>query len=297
LVHVCTPPSTHADLAVACLQAGSWVFLEKPPCLSLAEYDRIQSAEGESGPYASVVFQQRFGAAGRHAIELVRSGELGRPLVAVCNTTWFRAPSYFEVPWRGQWETEGGGPTMGHGIHQMDLLLALLGEWSEITALAGRLDRAVQTEDVSAAVVRFASGALATMMNSVLSPRQESYVRVDCADATVEVSHLYRYDNDSWRYTPAPHAEDEERVARWRTPAGDEPSSHGAQLRCLLDSMDRGERPATSGAAGRQTLELVTGLYQSAFTGRPVRREQITPDNPFYQRLHGGTPGWAPAGH
>ena len=295
LVHVCTPPATHVDLVVRCLEAGAWVLVEKPPTLSLAEYDRIEAAERDGGPYASVVFQHRFGSAGRHAAELIGSGELGRPLVAVCNTLWYRPQEYFDVPWRGRWATEGGGPTMGHGIHQMDLLLAMLGDWSEVTAFAGRLDRVTETEDVSMAVARFESGAMATIVNSVLSPRQESYLRFDLTDATVEVSHLYGYQNTDWTYTPAPHVVDDvARIERWRTPDGQERSGHQPQVRALLDAMDRGVRPPLSGRQGRQGLELVTGIYQSAFTRAPVRRSEITPDSPFYRSLHGDSPGWAP---
>jgi predicted dehydrogenase len=295
LVHVCTPPVTHADLAVRCLQAGAWVLVEKPPTLTLAEFDRIVAAERDGGPYASVVFQHRFGSAGRHAAGLIGSGELGRPLVALCNTVWYRSQEYFDVPWRGRWATEGGGPTMGHGIHQMDLLLALLGDWSEVTALAGRLDRVTETEDVSMAMVRFENGAMASIVNSVLSPREESYLRVDLTDATVEVSHLYGYENADWTYTPAPHVTDDAaRIERWRSPGGQERSGHRPQLRALLDAMDRGERPPLSGSQGRQTLELVTGIYQSAFTGQPVRRNEITPASRFYDCLHGDTAGWAP---
>lgn len=305
LVHVCTPPSTHADAVVRILNAGAWALVEKPPVLSLAEYDRIGLAERDGGPYASVVFQHRFGSGALRLARQVAAGELGRPLVAQCDTSWFRSQSYFDVPWRGKWATEGGGPTMGHGIHQMDLLLAVLGEWAEVRAMAGRLDRSVETEDVSMALVRFASGALATVVNSVLSPREESRLRFDFTDATVEVKHLYGYCDSDWVYTPAPHvAGDSERIARWTGGAPEAPggkaltmgvaSSHAAQLPYILDAMERGERPPTSGPGGRETLELVTALYCAAFTGRPVLRGQIGPEDPFYHRLHGNVTGWAP---
>ncbi|MFF5248649.1 Gfo/Idh/MocA family protein [Streptosporangium sp. NPDC000095] len=298
LVHLCTPPGLHARQAEQCLLAGAWVWLEKPPCLSLAEYDTITAAEQAGSAYASVVFQHRFGAAGLHAARLIASGELGRPLVAHCSTTWYRPHSYFEVPWRGRWDTEGGGPTMGHGIHQMDLLLTLLGDWSQVTAMAGRLDRDVQTEDVSVASVRFDSGALATIVNSVLSPREESYVRVDLVEATVELRHLYGYGNDDWTYTAAPHlaeaADGAARQERWSAPGSETRSSHTAQLTALLDAYDREERPPASGHDGRRTLELVTAIYRSAFTGTTVARTDLTPGDPFYHRLHGDVDGWAP---
>ena len=282
LVHVCTPPALHVDAVVRCLAAGAWVLVEKPPCLSLAEYDRITAAERDGGPYASVVYQHRFGSGARHLADLLADGALGRPLVAVCQTTWYRDDAYYDVPWRGDWATEGGGPTMGHGIHQMDLLLALLGEWTEIRAMAGTVARNVRTEDVSMAVLRFANGAMASITNSVLSPREESYLRIDCTSGTIELTHLYGYDNANWRYTPAPHVT----TNPWR-PTENVRSSHAAQLPHVLDAMAQGVRPPLSGAAGRETLELVTALYRSAFTGLPVLRTQLGTHDPFYHHLNG----------
>lgn len=172
---------------------------------------------------------------------------------------------------------------MGHGIHQMDLMLSLLGDWHEIRALMGTLGRDVVTEDVSVAAVSFESGALASVVNSVLSPRQESYLRFDFDDATVEVSHLYGYDNSNWKWTPRDGVD----ASSW-APEENTASSHEAQIAVFLDAMDAGERPPASGHDGRRSLELVTGLYQSAITGLPVLRSELVPGNPFYTQLDGG---------
>jgi predicted dehydrogenase len=286
LVTLCTPPSAHRAGVTACLDAGAWVWCEKPPMMSLAELDAVAAHEREGGPYAAYVFQHRFGSGATRLREQVRTGELGRPLVAVCHTLWYRGHDYFEVPWRGRWETEGGGPTMSHGIHQMDLLLSVLGEWREVSAVTGTLDRAVETEDVAMAVVTFESGAMASVVNSVLSPRETSYLRFDFPDATVELAHLYGYGDDDWTWTPAPHVTDRARVDGWRPTEG-LPSGHAAQLRSLLDSFARRERPLVSGVQGRETMELVTGLYRSAAEGRSVARAELVPGSPYYDRLGG----------
>ncbi|MEU6471005.1 Gfo/Idh/MocA family oxidoreductase [Streptomyces massasporeus] len=293
LVLIGTPPSLHRDQTVAALKAGAWVLCEKPLTLSLAEYDEIAAAEEASGAYAAVVFQHRYGSGAVHARELITSGELGAPLVAHCQTTWHRDTAYYAVPWRGKWASEGGGPTMGHGIHQYDLMLHLLGEWEEIQAMAARLVHDTESEDVSTALVRFRSGALATVVNSVLSPDEVSRIRIDCADATVELTHLYGHGNDSWAYTPAPHVASE-RATAWRTPAADVPSSHTAQLGTLLDAYDTGTRPPGSGHDARATLEFAAALYKAAFTGRSVRAGEIGPGDPFYEAMHGEYPDWAP---
>lgn len=293
LVLIGTPPSLHRAQTVAALEVGAWALCEKPLCLSLAEYDEIAAAEEKSGAYASVIAQHRYGSGAVHARELITGGELGAPLVAHCQTTWHRDRDYYAVPWRGRWATEGGGPTMGHGIHQYDLLLHLLGEWTEVRAMAARLVHDTESEDVSTALVRFASGALATVVNSVVSPDEVSRIRIDCADATVELTHLYGHGNDDWVYTAAPNTAPE-RAAAWRTPAADVRSSHAEQLGFLLDAMRDGARPPGSGPDARRTLEFAAALYKSAFTGLPVHAGEITPGDPSYTDMHGGHPDWAP---
>ncbi|MEH0581770.1 MULTISPECIES: Gfo/Idh/MocA family oxidoreductase [Streptomyces] len=296
LVTICTPPTLHREQSVAALRAGAWVWCEKPPVPTLADYDAVAAEEGAEsggGPYASIVFQHRFGSGSRHVRRLLAEQALGRPLVAHCQTTWYRDTAYYAVPWRGRWQTEGGGPAMGHGIHQMDLLLDLLGPWSEVRAMAGRLVHDVETEDVSTALVRFESGAMATVVNSVLSPDEVSRIRIDCERATVELTHLYGHSNADWRITPAP-AVPGEQAAAWQDFGADVPSSHLAQLRELVASMRAGLRPRSSGADGRTSLELITALYKSAFTDTTVKRGEVGPGDPYYTALHGGAPGWAP---
>ncbi|MFF9105657.1 Gfo/Idh/MocA family protein [Streptomyces rubrogriseus] len=286
LVIVCTPPVAHREAITTCLDAGVSVWCEKPPTLSLAEYDAISAHEREGGPYVSYVFQHRFGSTARALREHIRTGSLGTPLVGICHTLWYRDDAYFDVPWRGKWETEGGGPTMGHGIHQMDLMLALMGEWTEVRAATGTLARDVETEDVSMALVRFANGAMVSMVNSVLSPRETSYLRFDFPEATVELEHLYGYDNSHWTWTPAAHRGDAT-AADLGAPTDNEASSHAAQLRVLLTSLRAGQRPEASGDDGRRVLAFIAALYESAATGRVVTPDTLTPDNAFYHSMSG----------
>ena len=287
LVHIVTPPATHAPLTLRCLRAGAWVLCEKPLCASLAEFDAITRAEQESGCYVSTVFQWRFGSAAKHLKTLIEKQALGRPLVGVCNTLWYRDAAYYAVPWRGKWASEIGGPTVGLGIHLMDLCLWLLGDWAEVRAMIGTLDRDIEVEDVSMALVRFESGAMATLTNSALSPRQESYLRLDFQRATVEVSALYRYSNADWRVTLPNGVDDPKALASWQSLEGDVAGRHGAQLADILASMDAGVRPPVSGAEARRILEFMASLYKSALTGEIVRRGSIGSNDPFYAAMNG----------
>ena len=289
LVLVATPPGQHAAMSIAAMEAGAWVWCEKPLCGSLAEVDAIQAAEQRTGRYTSCVFQMRFASSTTHVRELADSGQLGRPLVAVCNTLWFRDAAYYAAPWRGTW-ADLGGPTMGLGIHAMDHLLHLLGDWTEVRAVAGTLDRAIEVEDVSMALVTFANRAIASVVNSALSPRQETYLRLDYQKATLELTHLYSYARDNWRLTLAPNAQDEGLLQSWQSFPPDVGSTHAAQFAALVADMDAGRRPLTSGLDARRTVELLSAIYKSAFTGEIVRAGTIRPGDPFYHAVHGSGP-------
>jgi len=287
LVDLCTPPGVHASQAIACLDRGATVLCEKPPALSLAEIDEIAA----HGDRFATVFQHRFGSGGLALAGLRRDGGLGAPMTAVCDTLWYRPDEYFAVPWRGRWETEGGGPTMGHGIHQLDLMLAILGPWREVVAVAARRARPTATEDLSCALVTFASGMVATVVNSLVSPRQTSYLRFDFADATVELTHLYGYGDEDWRVTGAPGADDRVR-ALWTARLSGARSGHAAQFGHVLDALQSGAALPVTLADARQTMDLVASIYASAFTGRPVGRGGIGPGSPFYERMDGTGAPW-----
>jgi len=287
LVHLCTPPTQHSDQAIACMRHGAHVWCEKPLVGSLAEFDRVSAVEAETGKWTAVVLQWRFGAMGKHIYQLINSGELGRPLVGVCNTLWYRAPSYYAVNWRGRWDNERGGVTLGHGIHLMDLFLWLYGEWSDVRAAASVLDHQIEIDDVSMAIVRFENGAMGSIVNSVVSPRQETYLRLDFQRAAVEVTALYHYENANWRFSTFENSPFADSLTRWQSPSDTMRSGHYAAYRDLLDRLSAGERPVTTGAESRRILEFVTALYKSAFTGDIVQRGSIIPGDPFYTALNG----------
>jgi len=288
IVLIAAPPALHANMSIAAMEAGAWVLCEKPLCASLAELDRIQAAEKKTGKFTASIFQMRFASSNTHVRALLASGRLGRPLLAICHTLWFRDAAYYAVPWRGKWATEFGGPTTSQGIHTMDHLLHLLGDWAEVRAVIDNLFHQIEVEDLSMAHVKFANGARASIVNSTVCPRQETYLRLDCERATVELTHLYAYQKENWKLTPADPVADAALVTAWNAFPPDVGSTHAAQLENFLACMDAGTAPATGGAVARGTIEFLTAIYKSAFTGAPVTRGSILPGDPFYSALHGG---------
>ncbi|KQQ92674.1 oxidoreductase [Leifsonia sp. Leaf325] len=291
LVHICTPPGSHLPLAAAVLRGGSVPLVEKPPAMTLAEIDEAIAVERETGAQAVAVFQQRFGSGAVRLRQAVADGSFGRPLVAVCNTLWYRDADYFAVPWRGNWDIEGGGPTMGHGIHQFDLLLSILGPWQSVRAVAARQDRPTDTEDVSAAIVTFENGAVATVLNSLVSPRETSSLRFDFEHATVELEHLYGYGDADWRFTAAPGSES--LATTWAgSSAAEVRSGHAAQFAAIFDALEAGLPAPVGFDDARQTMDLVASIYASAFGDRTVVRGSIDADDPFYTSMLGTGAPW-----
>ncbi|MDQ0735721.1 Gfo/Idh/MocA family protein [Arthrobacter agilis] len=274
VLHICTPPGGHAEQTAAGFGAGAHVVVEKPAALSLTQLDTMVEVGRAARRGLAVVFQQRSGTAAAHVKGLLDSGAFGRTLSALCQTNWYRTAEYFAVPWRGTWATEGGGTTLSHGSHQVDLLAYLLGEWSAVHATMWRLGRDVETEDLSHASLVFASGAVASVVTTVLAPRESSLLRIDTANATIELEHLYGHGHANWRITPAPHV-DEQTAASWALPDQEVPSGHDALFAEIYGSLLAGRgMPGIVGHPAR-ALEIVTAMYASVREGRWISRADL----------------------
>jgi predicted dehydrogenase len=275
VLHICTPPGGHAAQAAAAFAAGAHVVVEKPAAPSLEQLDGMLDAARAAGRELAVVFQQRSGTAAARVKELLDSGALGRPLTALCQTHWYRTAEYFDVPWRGTWAAEGGGTTLSHASHQIDLLAYLLGEWRSVRSTLWRLERDIEPEDLSHASLVFESGAVASVLSTVLAPRQSSLLRIDTEHATIELEHLYGHDHTNWRITPAPHV-DEVTAESWRLPEHEVPSGHHALLAEIYASLAAGHGMPGLVAHPSRALEIVTGIYASAGLDRWVSRSDLS---------------------
>jgi predicted dehydrogenase len=269
---VCTSDVGDARAALA---AGVHAVVEPTLSLSLRGLDDLDAAQVPGGPYAAMVFPLRFGSGVRRLRALVADGVLGRPLLAVCHTLM-----------------NVDGSTMGPGVHQIDVLTCVLGEWTEVEAAAHRLAGPGQTEDVSLAHVTFAGGAVASIVNSALSPREESYLRFDFERATVELTHVRGYGDDDWRITPVPGHEPTVLPA-WKAGEHGRRSGHAAQFAEVLEGLGKGRPPPVRMADVRATMSLVAGIYAAAFTGQRVVPGDVEPGSAFYERMNGFGPPWS----
>ena len=159
-VVVATPNAMHVEHALACVDAGLPVLLEKPVAPSVAEALVLAERADAAGARVLVGHHRAHGPILQAARELVAAGSLGR-LVAVTGSATFTKPQrYFdEAPWRRE---PGGGPILLNLIHEVHALRMLCGEIVRVQALASNAVRGHAVEDTVVINLGFEGGALGT---------------------------------------------------------------------------------------------------------------------------------------
>lgn len=159
---ICTPSGAHADLAVAALDSGMHVVVERPLDVTVETARRVLDAQRRAGRVATVISQHRFDPASKLVHHCARAGLFGAVTSGLATVPWWRTQDYYDSgAWRGTRALDGGGAVINQGIHTLDLLVWLLGNPVEVFAWTGCLaHERIEVEDTAAATVRFASGAL-----------------------------------------------------------------------------------------------------------------------------------------
>jgi len=271
---ICTPSGSHAELAVAALEGGKHVMIEKPIDVTLDAADRIIAAERASGRKVGVVSQHRFDDATERVVAAIQNGDLGRLTSGIASCAWWRPQAYYDGGrWRGTRAMDGGGAIMNQTIHVIDLLIAMMGVPTEVFAYAACLaHERIEVEDTAVAVVRFGSGALGVIHGTTAAyPGLDAGVRVFGTKGSAVISD----DELIFFHVDAADAPD---ATVPLSPAGTIPAepprlgpAHVAQFADFVDAIQT-DRPVRVGSRdGRAVLAVVLSLYDSAARGKPVR--------------------------
>jgi UDP-N-acetyl-2-amino-2-deoxyglucuronate dehydrogenase len=278
VVCVCVPSGLHAEIGIRAARAGKHLVVEKPVDVTLAAADRLIEAARTAGVALTVISQHRFDPGLIELKRLIDDGALGRLVLGEASTKWYRTQAYYDsADWRGTWAMDGGS-LMNQGVHYVDLLRWCMGPVSEVTAVCATQAHRVEVEDTALAVVRFGSGAIGTIMSTTAAyPGFPQRLEITGTAGTVIVedgritrrSLAGQHDPDQDGPGAAgPGGADSGPAA---DPAAIEVASHAAQLADLLAAVEESREPAVGGQAGRDTLEIVCAVYESARTGRAVR--------------------------
>jgi UDP-N-acetyl-2-amino-2-deoxyglucuronate dehydrogenase len=290
MVSICTPHPTHPELSVACLRAGVHALVEKPMAADLKGCDEMIAAADEAGVRLGVVSQRRFYEPVQRVRHAIEAGKIGRPILGTVTVLGWRDEAYYRLdPWRGKWSTEGGGVMLTQTTHQLDLFQWLMGPIDELFGYWDNLNHPyVEVEDTAAAVVRFRSGALGTILVSNsqkpgfygkihVHGENGASVGVQTDGGSPFVSGVTQAAeppfNDVWT-VPG----EEPLLARWQADDRERCTRidvmthyHRLQIHDFLEAIVAGREPAVTGREGRKHVEIFVAVYRSQRDRRPVR--------------------------
>jgi myo-inositol 2-dehydrogenase/D-chiro-inositol 1-dehydrogenase len=260
-VVIASPDPSHARLIEEAAQAGKDIFCEKPLACDLAEADAALAAVASHGVKLQVGFQRRFDPAYKRAREVIAAGELGPVELAVATT---RDP--LEAGHAG--ERKNAAIFIQTTIHDLDSLRFLTGlEAVQVYATASYFGEGPPEKDevdTAAVILRFQTGALATITNSwraaygydvqveVMGPRGKIQVGYERLTAVRHFSaqgvchdHVYWYTD---RFGQA----------------------YRREMEHFVDCVARGAAPEVGGADARAAQALAEAAARSLRERRPI---------------------------
>jgi len=292
VVSVCTPHPTHEALVLQAARAGVHVLCEKPLAIDVPSAERMVRACHEAGVCLGAVFQRRYWPAAQRIRAALDDGTLGAPILARVEVLLHREASYYTAtPWRGKWESDGGGVVMTQAIHYVDLLQWYLGDVEWVVATAGTYKHGayIEVEDTLAATLRFTSGAIAQFTASTaLTPALGQRIAVTGAGgATVSLLEYPEGSeavNDVWAVPgreafafPTDVLDD---VALPEINASLAPF-HTLQVADFVRAVRDGHEPAVTGGDALRSLRTLAAMYASMRSGLPERPGRRAPAVPF----------------
>lgn len=268
VINVCTPNGRHEEIVLQAAAAGKHVMVEKPPELSLAKTDRMIAACKNAGVKLATVLQTRF----RPPLVAIKRGidsrEFGRPMLATIYMKWYRSRQYYRRDaWRGSREFEGGA-LMQLGFHYVDQLLYLMGPVKSVTARTARLlHKKIETEDTGLAIFEFESGALG-YLETTTAAAPGIDVRLEICGSR----GMVRLEGERIvQWHTSGHAQQEKeselgrRVQTAAAGAADfDWHEHQWQIQDMVEAIRSGHEPSIRGEDGRNALEVVLAIHESA---------------------------------
>jgi len=271
IVSICTPSGVHSANGVAAAAARKHVVCEKPMSLSLDQADALVQACDAAGVHLFVVKQNRLNPPIQLLKRAVDKGRFGRIYLANVTVRWQRPQEYYDAePWRGTWEFDGGA-IMNQASHYVDLIQWLVGPVESVVAKTATQARRIEAEDSGIGILKFRSGALGVIEVNVLTyPRNlEGSITILGEKGSVKIGGTAVNRVEHWTF--ADYDDDDKQVEGANTnPPNVYGFGHEGYYRNVLAVLRGQAKPETDGRAGRKSLELILGIYESAKTGRDV---------------------------
>lgn len=271
-VDVCTFAGYRLEAVRLCAAASKHVLVQKPMATNLATAREMIEVAREAGIQLGVVSQHRFDDATIFLKKAIADGRLGKILQADAYVKWWRSAEYYSRPIKGSWEVEGGGALINQAIHQVDLLLYLVGGVEQVFGYwqLGAVQK-IQSEDNLSALLRYANGANGVIQASTaIWPGYPERIEIHgtCGTAIITGDKLTHWDVQDDSGETAPVVSD---VASGASdPMAISVVPFERQFEDFAAACKSGGRPLITGEDGYRALQLVTAIYDACRKNQPV---------------------------
>jgi predicted dehydrogenase len=287
---VATPPSSHADICVAALDAGLHVYCEKPFVQTVDEADRVIAAAEAAGRIVAVNHEFRAKPIFTAIQDGVASGRYGRLVFCQIWQLMELAPWNEPTAWRAGMANR---TLLEGGVHLVDLMLTIFGERPvSVTAThSAGFHEQRDADAVHLVTTEFPHGRLAQITIDRLCPAGTRYleVRADCEQASLRASlggravvqaGMKRAEKTGVRVDFAPGGLAWAEQGLRRTTLAKAARDAGVQgtaalLRGFVEAAATGAEPPSSAREARQGLEVIEAAYRSASTGRRIELTEV----------------------
>jgi UDP-N-acetyl-2-amino-2-deoxyglucuronate dehydrogenase len=271
-VDVCTFPAYRLEAVELCAQSAKHVLVQKPMAVDLETAARMISVARQAGIQLGVVSQHRFDDSMLFLRRAIARGRLGKIIQADAYVKWYRSAEYYSRPIKASWAVEGGGALINQAIHQVDLLLHLMGDVQQVFGYwqLGALHK-IESEDLVCAVMRYASGATGVVQAATaLWPGYPERLEIHGTRGTAIVTgdQLTSWDVRDDGGDPAPVMQ--KAASGASDPMAISLTPFERQFSDFGEAVKTGRPPACSGQDGYRALQLVRSIYDSCAQGRSI---------------------------
>ncbi|MBN1257493.1 MAG: Gfo/Idh/MocA family oxidoreductase [Planctomycetes bacterium] len=276
-VIIATPHPLHLKTCLDCIKAKMHVLCEKPLAETISSADKMVKAAKKYRVKLGVMFQRRFEPAISKALEIVRSGKLGKIQRTIMISPEYRTQAYYDSgSWRATWEGEGGGVMMNQAPHVIDIFVQLAGLPVSVNGNIKTLMHNIEVEDFAEATLKYKDGGTGYFYTSTneLKPGQMIEIVGDKGKLIWRDSNL-----EFWRYEPAVPAFTKKTKEMWGVPKKIQEvynfkpvdQQHYHVIRNFARHLVLNERLECSGESGLASLELTNAIMLSSFKGKEVK--------------------------
>lgn len=274
IVVLCSPSSTHADLAVNAARIGKHVAVEKPIALTVTDARRLSTAQEEHGVLIAEVAQRRLEPEYAATKDLLGTGVLGDIRLASTEVHWLRDTAYYTAAaWRRS-QAAGGGALMNQGFHNVDLLRWLCGPAHSVTAQYATLGQQMEAEDTIVATVRFESNALAAIsISTATPPGRPAMLSLHTSKGGIR---LGQGTVDLWDIPEVPAPQTGAAVSGARDPMAIATVGHVAWWTEFAECLRSGRPHSGDALDAEQGVRLLCGIYKAAQEQRTIRLKELS---------------------